>query len=599
MPIYRPLEGIAAGWTQLVETRGTSLLFHPYVLFVALALAAWLPDGFSIGPFMSDDLMLFMTNSGSRHILDAVHTRLLRDIPTWIGLHITPHGFQGWQAVVLVLTVLRSILMYEIVERMLPGNRLFAVLCGLLAAFHPADSGYFWLNSTGAKFGLVLSLAAALCALVYLEKGGWLTLSAMFLLQLMAGFTYPGYFLLMLAIPVGAWILRRMEGGGPGFAYLAKISPLILLIGLFDVISANRHMGWDYRIANPNLALALAGYGSAIEQNLFAFFDLAWDFKAEYLIPALLIAFFVAAAAWRLLKNEGSGSTPMPWPRVAVVVCGFLGLALLSYLPYSITFERFDDRRQLYGMGLFTYGAFLFLLCTVLSRYIRSRAPLLVVAALVGGVATVAALEKREYPVAEYRNIESVLGAIAAVAPNPKPHSFVLVDLPDKQQATDLAYIYRSDAPFSFLLRFMYRDRTLAGAFYGFGKTRSYAAVDSMHVYPDHGMMSNNFRIQQHGWRRLIKPDKVYPPMAVPYERLVLLDYRPSGEAALLDRNWLAADAPTKMEPARLSYMPPDVGMRPPHRALVCSLLESRFRPAYCSSGSSVSAAKKPTGKSP
>jgi len=599
MPIYRPLEGIAAGWTQLVNIRGTSLLFHPYVLFVALALAAWLPDGFSIGPFMSDDLMLFMTNSGSRHILDAVHTRILRDIPTWIGLHLTPHGFQGWQAVVLVLTVLRAILMYEIVRRMLPGNRLFALLCGLFAAFHPADSGYFWLNSTGAKFGLVLSLAAALCALAYLEKGGWLTLSLMFLLQLMAGFTYPGYFLLMLAIPVGAWILRRMEGAGPGFVYLAKISPLILLIGVFDVISANRHMGWDYRIANPSLALALAGYGSAIQQNLFAFFDLLSGFKLEYVVPALIIALFASAAAWRLLRSDGADNATMPWPRVAVVVCGFLGLALLSYLPYSITYERFDDRRQLYGMGLFTYGAFLFLLCTVLTRYIRSRAPLLVVAALVGGVATVAALEKRVYPIAEYRNIESVLGAIATAAPNPKPHSFILVHLPDKQQATDLAYIYRSDAPFSSLLRFMYRDRTLAGAFYGFGKSRSYAGADGMHVYPDHGMLSNNFRVERHGWRREIKPEKEYPSLTVPYERLVLLEYRPSGEAALLDRNWLAADAPSKIPVAKLGYTPPDLGLKPPHRALICSLLESRFRPAYCSTRSPTGPAKKTAGKSP
>src|SRR5690242_14834821 len=106
MPIISPLKRIAAGWTQLVNSRGASLLFHPYILFIALALAAWLPDGFSIGPFMSDDLMLFMTRSNSRHILDGVHTRILRDIPTWIGLNLTPHGFQGWQSVVLVLTVL-------------------------------------------------------------------------------------------------------------------------------------------------------------------------------------------------------------------------------------------------------------------------------------------------------------------------------------------------------------------------------------------------------------------------------------------------------------------------------------------------------------
>lgn len=584
MHITTLISAFAAGKDDTGLNRFIKLLFHPWTLFLALSLAVWLPEGFNIGPFMSDDLLIFTSHGGKAPILDSVHSRLLRDIPTWLGLHITPGGFQGWQCAVLVLTVLRSILIYEIVKRITPESLLFALACGLLAGFHPVDSGFFWLNSTGAKFGLVLSLASCLCAIAYLDSGSRLTLAGMFTLQLMAGFTYPGYFALMLAIPWGVWFLRRVEGRRPSFVFLLSSSALVILISLFNIYRVAHHVGWDAKVADPNLTKALSGYIAATHSLLRSIFEAAGDLDIGYIFPAAVV-FLLALVVAALLVDRGSPEVAPSRKsrlRFTVIFLGFIGLALLSYLPYSITRERNDNLRQLYGFGLFAYGAVLFVVFTLLSRYSSSRLPHIVVVALVAAVVTVSGLEKREYPVAKYRGIESLLGAIATLVPLPNRHSYFVVHLPDTGEIHNLTYIYREAKYFTYLLKFMYRDRSLNGAFYGFGKTAATVGASGVVVYRRHYTQTFDYRLARGDWLEHIYRAPVTTPITVPYAKLILIEYSATGGASLLGQDWLAGHADSKSTADHMNYHMAEAAKSPAKRAAICSMLEAQFRPAYC-----------------
>jgi hypothetical protein len=407
---------------------------------------------------------------------------------------------------------------------------------------------------------------------------------AMWILQLLAGFTYPGYFALMLAIPWGVWLLRRVEGRRPGPVFLLSSGALVILISLLNVYRVAHHVGWDAQVADPNLMKALSGYVAAIQSLLYSLFDAASNIDASYLFPIALLALLSLVAA-ALLVDHGVpqvSSLRNSRLRFAVIFCGFIGLALLSYLPYSITRERSDDLRQLYGFGLFAYGAILFVVITLLSRYSRSRLPHIVVVALVAAIVTLSGLEKREYPVAKYRSIESLLGAIATLVPLPNRHSYFVVHLPDTGEVHNLTYLYREAKYFTYLLKFMYRDRSLNGAFYGFDKTVGTVGASGVTVYRRHYTQTFDYRIARGDWLEHIYRSPVTTPVTVPYNRLVLIEYSATGRASLLGQDWLTEHADSKATADHMSYQLTANAKSSAKRSAICTMLEPQFRPAYC-----------------
>lgn len=263
---------------------------YPYLLLLGVTLAVWLPSGFNIGPYKMEGLALLRDHSGDHGILDPMVTRLFRDVPVWLGLHLVPHGFQGWQAMLLLLTLLRGVLIYLIVKGMLQGQRLFALLAGLLALFHPADAGYFYVNTSGEQFALVLSLAGCACAVSYLYSNRRLALAGIFLFELLAGFTYSGFLPLMVVLPAGAWMLKWVqEGKRPQWLYLVFIgvAPVILVITTLVFISHG--VGRDSSVADFDVYGVMAGYWFAVGKIVSGFADLVKDLKSTYLVPLAIM----------------------------------------------------------------------------------------------------------------------------------------------------------------------------------------------------------------------------------------------------------------------------------------------------------------------
>jgi hypothetical protein len=61
---------------------------------------------------------------------------------------------------------------------------------------------------------------------------------------------------------------------------------------------------------------------------------------------------------------------------------------------------------------------------------------------------------------------------------------------------------------------------------------------------------------------------------------VVVLDYTPDGKVQVLDRAWLQPYAPKDTDLS--AYAPGDYGTAPRAGTVICTLLETGMRPAYC-----------------
>lgn len=543
--------------------RLAALLFHPYVLFLIVALAVWLPDGFRIGD-TNDGWMQIGTVLQTHGALRSNIPRMFGGVPMWLGMHLDPGGFIGLQAIMLVFTLFRGVLLYEIATRLVPGSRCFALAAGLAAEFQPADRSYFWLGASGLHLSFVTALAACLFAIVHLQSRSRASLLAALAFQFLSGFTYPGFIPLMTLLPVGAWVLKRLAGETPSPLYLIKMNAVVAIAIVGDLVMMHYGKGRDTAVADLNLHDAFAGFGWAAANLARAPFLLSHDMHSRYWLPAVLAALFGLGTATLGLSPHAAEApaTPLPLRRTAVVFAGLIGLSLLSYLPYSISTVRFLPDRTLLGAGLFGYCALLLLVFALLpERKALSRPLALAAVVFLTGLCVVTGLVKREFWVREYRQQEHLLSALAATLPHPPPGSFILVHLQDPADAHQLRGFTTREAAFIVALRYLYADMSLNGGFVGFDANRVAFDADGMHT------------------RKTMLPDS--DKLFTDYGHLIAVDYVPADAAVhILGKDWLVPQ--TGLKAAAVDYAPPPATAAADADARICSMLEPAYRPVYC-----------------
>ena len=538
-------------------TKLRQALLHPYTPLLLLALIPFLYSGFDIGPVNDGWVKLGSFLSGSP-IYTITSTRVFGGMPRDLGMMLGGGGFVVWQAFLFLFTLLRGVLFYEIVRRLLPGSRAFALACAAVAIFQPADAVDFWVDVTGVQMALVTALAACLCALVHLQTGKRAALLAMLLFQLFTCLTYSGFLLLMLAFPAVAWLLRRVEGQGAGWGYLLRCCWLPVAYVLFQALLVLTHVGHEGQVADLRPLRILIGYG--LEFGIFLRNSADWvhDLHWHYLpwaLPAAVLAWFVAREAGVLPQLQ----RPRRW---WLLLClGLLALAAVSYFPYAVSSVRLGGRRQLFAAAVFLYMLPLLPLFLWLPQ--RFKLAWLPGALLVGVtlVAGLVGLEHRSYWAEGYRGEERLLAGIAALAPDPTPGTYFVVHLHDQPQATALGGFYNRRTALEFALRLMYRDHTLRAAFTPL-QGRMFGFT------PD--------RLDVRQIRRLNR----YRSSA-PYSEVVLVDLAPDGSMHLLERPWLERYAPAGID--LKDYDPAArLGSVPSADSKVCVFLERNLRPDYC-----------------
>jgi len=533
------------------------VLLHPYTFFLALALAVWLPDGFNIGD-TGDGWLQLGTVIESDAMLRKIVARMFGGLPMWLGLHLDTHGFRGLQAIMLAFTVLRAALMYEIAVKLVPGNRYFALAAGLLTAFHPADRSFFWLGASGLHFAFVTALAACLCAVLYLQGGRYRYLFLTFVFQFLSGFTYSGFLPLMVALSAGAWYLERLAGRPKSPAFLLQVNVVIVAAVIADLVMIHGGQGRDSHVVDLSAYWAIKAYIWTLGQMLGAWWDLLTGLRLWYLLPAMCIGLYATLLLlWVGRRDPDPASSAAP--KTKWLVWGLFGLAALSYLPYSLSTVRYLPDRTLLGAGLFVYCALFLLLAGRPARFGRERAAA-VLLVLLAALTTLTGLEKRQYWLDSYRQQERLLSALATVLPQPPPESFILVRLPRPDDAGLLNDFTYREPTFTEALRYMYGDLSVRGGFYGFGKDR--ASFDAG------GMTSR------------LTPSGVGKRIFSGYPDLIVVDYSPvDGSARVINGPELRDVVGLKADTAGYAPRP---GTAPGAGALMCGMLETNLRPAYC-----------------
>jgi hypothetical protein len=378
-------------------------------------------------------------------------------------------------------------------------------------------------------------------------------------LQLVSAFTYPAFLPLMLGVPVGAWLLRWLGGGRPPVSFLLKVGASVVVVGGIYWYLLNLGAGRNSRVMDVHVAEAVSGYGWVLRHLCDSIPAMFTDRKAIYLLPILALAVMAYPAAARAARRNvpAQAWTAQDRRHLAVTVTGLLMLALLSYLPYSVSTVRFNAARTMLACGMFAYTALAVVSLALLERRLHKAVLILLIMGLAGYTVLVGE-HQRDAWVRSYRAEERLLAAIAASVPHPYPGSVFLVYLHDPSQADDLGGFYNRQRAFSLALGNMYGDSTLSGGFWGFGDDQAAPDTDGIRM---RGFRDSEGRLQR-------------------YPSLVMVDYPVEGPAKVLDATWLAGQAGANS--AATAGYSPRFRMEPAAAAIMCSMLEPALRPAYC-----------------
>jgi hypothetical protein len=414
----------------------------------------------------------------------------------------------------------------------------------------------------------------------YLYSARRAVLVGLFVFELLAGFTYSGFVPLMVALPAGAWVLKWIrENARPKYSYLALIMTVPVLLAAVTLLFINYRVGRDSSVADFNLREVLDGYALAIQRIAQAFGGLAHGFRSAYLPSLTCMAVASLLLGYLSRTRNGVPVADSRWLHVAVMG-GLLFLAALSYLPYSLSTVRFADKRQLLMAGVFAYSAVMYLVLLALGAWARRPAVAAALITLTAVAVTLAGLEKREHLLDRYHGVEAVLAAVAAVVPNPAPHSFILVQVENALQLREFPAISSTERAFTVALQHLYGDDTLEGGFNAFGKHQ--VSFDSKGVLT---------YLNAPGKRP--RKDRVYAG----YDRLIVVYYPRRGPSRVLDQQWLLQKA--GVAAPSVSYAPENLIRAGIGTSIACSFLEKDYRPAYCAHGVATKTAPDPATSGP
>lgn len=619
------------GTRQFMSSFASRAIFHPYALFLIVTLAVYLPDGFNIGDINDGWIELGYVIKVDA-LLKGGLARMFGGLPMWLGLHIDPFDFRGLQIFMLLFTVIRGSLVYEIVNRMTPQARLFSVAAGLIACFHPADRGFFWVGAIGLFFVFDVALAACLCAIVYLENRSWTCLLATVVLQLVAGLSYPGYIPLMLAIPAGALVLSHMRGSRASLVSLASVNIGLVLSVCVALLVLHKGTGRDSKVADFNLHSALLGYQWAVATLATSWSALLQALNAWYILPASLAAAFTLQVAVFLGRPaiQPIAGQRYAWIPLVMVGVGLLGLGLLPQSPGPISSKNGISWTTIAIDAVALFCSIVLLLSAAYFFKINSRdaapAPEMkrrLILTTVSGLLGLAVISYFPYAVSTVRFLPdrtllaagvfgygalllvvfsllarylswhagviavSVLAGIVVLSGLKTRDYWVTQYRLQEGLLSALAETVPRPAPGTFILvhlqtpyderrlqGFTYREEAFSDALdfmYGDVTLQGgfYGFGDNIVEFSDQGMLTRRMKAPYLG-NKLIA-----------YDKLIVVDYDFQHKVAnVVGRDLLVHT--TQLGGASIGYVPPTLEATPSEASLSCSMLEPAYRPSYC-----------------
>lgn len=551
-------------------------VLHPYMLYFICAFIVWSQEGFSVGP-VNDGWIIFGYFNNDLADLIKSSTRLFSRVPVYLSLSLGDGRFQFIQYIMFGFAVLRAVIVYEVIKRIIPSNEIIAISAGFIAMFHPVDNSYFWIGATGLHFSMILALSSCLFAVIYLESGKPRHILLTLTLQAMAVFTYPGFVPLVVLLPILAWCLYGYRGRGFSFVYpvLILVFPLASLFNHFFALSVES--SYSNRILDTNSSF-IDAYLTAAQRMITTPVNILSNLPNDQLLLAFLglvvtiTTFFFRQMSIKRkvggpaedinLQDNFQFMTESKYLFVAGL--GMLVIAMTLYFPYSITKLRYSESRVLLGAGFFGY-MFIFLLMAALIKHISALKNLNTL--LFSGILLVitfvclsSGFEHRSVWLKKYHAQASLLGEIAEVAPEVPEDTFFLIILKDVWDARELQGFYNRELAFTFAVQHLFDDLSLQGGFYGF--------------------MSEKVMLDASGVKTRLRLKGERETLHIKYERIIPITYSRNEGAKLRTIDWLVNHASAEVINTHTIKSP--LITRPVETANVCRILESPYTPSYC-----------------
>ena len=343
-------ENAAAG-TLAQKVRSTIVLVGGYTLVV---VGLWGIFGVSNG-FNGETKLIYSSDItsglGGFFYSDPLRkfTSVFYHLAYVLGVAVGERGsFVPYQLVYGALWVLRSVLTYLIVQRLVPGRPALAILAGLFAALHAADSALNWigqLNQFGFIFLMLLSFFLLLVAMDSRRTTTailWATASAF--AGYMSLWSYESPLPVMLVFPFAAALLRRDVALSRLFyASGIYLIPVAAFIGenVQRYLVSSGHGGLSYQASVIRQGFSLGAVVSELWLHLAnslgfwkwpeAYFsvDRSWGYVLA-LLPVLAAILLLVPTA---IHWESRSTRPFRVDlRLLVFACLSFGLLVASYL---------------------------------------------------------------------------------------------------------------------------------------------------------------------------------------------------------------------------------------------------------------------------
>ena len=266
-----------------------------------------------------------------------------------LGAAVGDRGsFVPYQLVYGALWVLRSVLTYLIVQRLMPGRPALAVLAGLFAALHAADESLNWigqLNQFGFIFLMLLSFFLLLVAMDSrrtITAIFWATASAF--AGYMSLWSYESPLPVMLAFPFAVALLRRdVPRWRLFYASGTYLIPVAAFIGenVQRYLVSSGHGGLSYQASVMRQDFSPGAVLSDLWQHLanslgfwkwpeaYFMMDRSWGYVLA-LLPVLAAILLLIPTA---IHRESRSTRPFRVDlRLFVFACLSFGLLVASYL---------------------------------------------------------------------------------------------------------------------------------------------------------------------------------------------------------------------------------------------------------------------------
>lgn len=278
-----------------------------------------------------------------------------------LGTAVGDRGsFVPYQLVYGSLWVLRSVLTFLIVKRLMPDRPALALFAGLLAALHAADKSLNWvgqLNQFGFIFLMLLSFFLLLLALDGRSKISTVTWAAASAVAAYVSlWSYESPLPVMLAFPFAVAVLRREV---PLSRFFCVSGIYLVPVLVFIVENIRRYLGsagdggLTYQAGVSRHNFSPATFASDLwfhlENSLIfwkwpqAFFrsDRLWDYAIA--LPPVLVAIFLLVPTAISAENRSTRSFRLDL-RLLIFACLSFGLLVASYLVILIL----EDNRELW-----------------------------------------------------------------------------------------------------------------------------------------------------------------------------------------------------------------------------------------------------------